>query len=150
MTGSPYRTPAAVSEGTRRERTGPAVEVRVQTEGWEALGWAYLGMVCVNALFITWVVGVIGVAGIAVWFAMSSTMLFAVSYHYHHIVEKIRIDDEGLTLFYRGGTTSAIRDAHLGDRVRFAAGRPIALRLSIARSLRFKEADWDRVLDALD
>jgi hypothetical protein len=150
MQGSPYRTPARVSEGTQRERTGPAVEVKVKTEGWEALGWAYLGLVCVNALFISWVVGAIGVAGIAVWFAMSSTMLFAVSYHYHHIVEKVRIEGDDLTLYHRGGTTSAIRNAHLGSRVSFARGRPVSLRLSVSRSLRFDESDWERVLDALD
>jgi hypothetical protein len=150
MQGSPYRTPARVSEGTRRERAEPAVEVRVKAEGVEALGWAYLAMVCVNALFISWVVGVIGVAGIAVWFALSSTMLFAVSYHYHHIVEKVRIEGDDLTLFHRGGTTSAVKNAQLGSRVRFTEGRPVSLRLSVSRSLRFDERDWERVLDALD
>ncbi len=120
------------------------------SEGFEALGWGYLAMVCVNALFISWVVGEIGVAGIAVWFAMSSSMLFAVSYHYHHIVEKVRIDGDRLTLFHRGGTTSAVPSAHLEERVRFARGRPVSLRISRSRSLKFDDGDWAKVLDALD
>lgn len=151
---SPYRSPARAHTAARTAPGVEPVEAKVKVGGSEALGWAYLAMVSVNVLLILSLVVRFGVAGIAVWFATSSFMLYAVAHHYRFMVDKVRIDADGLTLLHRGGATTLSAATEDVAEVRFLGGQPAALHVRAHRwgvpGLRFEDGEWVKVLRGLD